>query len=76
MAWKVKNEMPTGSGIAGAAGSGCKPSRSAASPRKLPEEGAVFVIAETEEIDGDADRQQRFAARRPARARCAAPETD
>ena len=32
MAWKVKNEMPIGSGIAGAAGSGCKPSAPTASP--------------------------------------------
>ena len=30
---------------------------------KLPQERAVFVVAETEEIDGDANRQQRLAAR-------------
>jgi hypothetical protein len=31
---------------------------------KLPKERGVFVITETEEIDRDADRQQRFAASR------------
>ena len=76
MAWKVKNEMPIGSGIAGAAGSGMQAQRADGIAGKLPQERAVFVIAETEEIDGDADRQQRFAARRRRAARCAAPETD
>ena len=67
MAWKVKNEMPIGSGIAGAAGSACTAQRADGTAGKLPQESAVFVIAETEEIDGDADRQQRLAARRRRR---------
>jgi len=60
MAWKVKNEMPIGSGIAGAAGSACQPSASTAPPASCHRN----VAAETEEIDGDADRQQRLAASR------------
>ena len=49
----MKNEMPIGSGISGAAGGECQAQEVCGTSGKLPHEGAVFVVAERQEVDRD-----------------------